>query len=51
MRQMAASGPGARALVCAGMRCSLPVADADGLRETVAEMLALERSRGVTGRA
>nr|WP_315975078.1 hypothetical protein [Microvirga sp. HBU65207] len=50
-RALAASGPGARALVCAGMRCSLPVADADGLRATVAEMLAPERSRGVTGRA
>jgi uncharacterized protein len=36
---LASSGTDARALVCAGMRCSLPVADADGLKAQVAEML------------
>jgi uncharacterized protein len=43
---LASSGTDARALVCAGMRCSLPVADADGLKAQVAEMLMPE---GLTG--
>ncbi|UVF19793.1 thioredoxin domain-containing protein [Microvirga terrae] len=40
-KALANKGPGARALVCAGMRCSLPVTDAEELRATVAEMLAV----------
>ncbi|MCB5174734.1 thioredoxin domain-containing protein [Microvirga lenta] len=39
-RALAATGEGPRALVCAGMRCSLPVTDADALRARVQEMLA-----------
>jgi uncharacterized protein YyaL (SSP411 family) len=42
-RALAASGPQAQALVCAGMRCSLPVTDADGLMARVAEMLMPEQ--------
>jgi uncharacterized protein len=37
---LAASGAGARALVCAGMRCSLPVTDPDELQARVDEMQA-----------
>ncbi|EIM29193.1 thioredoxin domain-containing protein [Microvirga lotononidis] len=37
-KALAASGAGPRALVCAGMRCSLPVTDADGLKAQVLEM-------------
>jgi uncharacterized protein YyaL (SSP411 family) len=36
---LASSGMDAQALVCAGMRCSLPVTDADGLKTQIAEML------------
>jgi uncharacterized protein YyaL (SSP411 family) len=36
---LASSGTDARALVCAGMRCSLPVTDAEALKAQVAEML------------
>ena len=39
-RALAASGEGPRALVCAGMRCSLPVTDAGALRAQVQEMIA-----------
>ncbi len=39
-KALAASTPEAQALVCAGMRCSLPVTDAEGLKAQVAEMLA-----------
>jgi uncharacterized protein YyaL (SSP411 family) len=37
---LASSGEGPKALVCAGVRCSLPVTDADALRTQVQEMLA-----------
>lgn len=40
-KALAASGPEAQALVCAGMRCSLPVTDAEGLKAKAAEMLAV----------
>ena len=39
-RALAASAEGAQALVCAGMRCSLPVTDADALTAQVQEMIA-----------
>ena len=39
-RALAASAEGPRALVCAGMRCSLPVTDASALRAQVQEMIA-----------
>ncbi|HZH52634.1 MAG TPA: thioredoxin domain-containing protein [Microvirga sp.] len=39
-RSLAASGAGPRALVCAGMRCSLPVTDAEALHSRVLEMQA-----------
>jgi uncharacterized protein YyaL (SSP411 family) len=42
-KALAASGPEAQALVCAGTRCSLPVTDADGLKARVAEMLMPEQ--------
>ncbi len=38
-RALAASTTGPQALVCAGMRCSLPVTDPEALRERVREML------------
>ncbi|MGO4524512.1 thioredoxin domain-containing protein [Microvirga sp. 2MCAF35] len=38
-KALASSSIGPRALVCAGMRCSLPVTDADGLKAQVREML------------
>ncbi|HEX8167552.1 MAG TPA: thioredoxin domain-containing protein [Beijerinckiaceae bacterium] len=38
-KSAALSGPGPQALVCAGMRCSLPVATAEALCETAREML------------
>ncbi|WP_201829059.1 thioredoxin domain-containing protein [Microvirga zambiensis] len=38
-KALASSHAEAQALVCAGMRCSLPVLDADGLRARVEEML------------
>ena len=38
-KALAASHEDAQALVCAGMRCSLPVTDAEGLRARVAEMM------------
>jgi len=37
-KALASSSTEHRALVCAGMRCSLPVTDADGLRAQVREM-------------
>ena len=36
---LARSVAGPAAMVCAGMRCSLPVTDADALRAQVQEML------------
>jgi uncharacterized protein YyaL (SSP411 family) len=42
-KALAASSPEAKALVCAGTRCSLPVTDADGLKARVAEMLMPEQ--------
>ncbi|MFL5191557.1 MAG: thioredoxin domain-containing protein, partial [Microvirga sp.] len=36
---LASSGMDAQALVCAGMRCSLPVTETDGLKARAAEML------------
>jgi uncharacterized protein len=39
-RALAASAECPRALVCAGMRCSLPVTDASALRAQVQEMIA-----------
>ena len=44
-KALAASGAEAQALVCAGMRCSLPVTDEDGLRARVTEMLSSHASR------
>ena len=44
-KALATSGTEAQALVCAGMRCSLPVTDEDGLRARVAEMLSSHASR------
>ena len=38
-KALSASGRGPQALVCAGMRCSLPVTDADALREQARAML------------
>ena len=38
-RQQALAGGGAQALVCAGMRCSLPVTTPEALRETASQML------------
>lgn len=38
-KALAASSEAPQALVCAGMRCSLPVTDAEALRARVAEML------------
>jgi uncharacterized protein YyaL (SSP411 family) len=39
-KALASSGEGAQALVCAGMRCSLPVTDPQDLTSRVQEMMA-----------
>jgi uncharacterized protein YyaL (SSP411 family) len=48
-KALAASGADAQALVCAGMRCSLPVTDPNGLKARVAEMLAANGGNAVSG--
>ena len=45
-KSAAFSGAGPQALVCAGMRCSLPVATAEALRETSREMIGQNPSPG-----
>jgi uncharacterized protein YyaL (SSP411 family) len=42
-KALASSGKAAQALICAGMRCSLPVTDAESLNARVQKMLAVNR--------
>jgi len=48
-KAVASGREGAHALICAGMRCSLPVTSPDGLTTTAREMLALRDAIGFTG--